>query len=156
MRAKEAFFITLFILVSTISAFADISIKAEVDKTTITTDETLTYKLSITSTEKNIPQPQIPKFTGFNAISQAQSSSFSYSTSGPRSILIYAFVLTTTDIGKFKIEPSVIKIKDKTYYTDAFEIEVTHGKSEPKTPSKPELPLPKEPPSESGQPQFTL
>lgn len=146
------FFIFLFISM----AFAEISIKAKVDKTSITTDETLTYKLIITSTEKQVPQPEVPKFEGFNVVSQAQSSTFSYLKTGPKTILVFAFVLTPTDIGKFKIEPGSIALKGKTYATDTFEIEVTQGKTKPQVPLGLESPLPKRTQPQTEQPQITL
>lgn len=146
--------ISLFLFIG--RASAEISIKAEVDKISITTDENLTYKLIITSTQDKIPEPQVPKFTGFTVLSQAQSSTFSYLKTGPKTILVFAFVLAPTDIGKFKIEPSAIKIKDQTYSTDTFEIEVTQGEARPKAPSEPESPLPEERLPKSDQPQITL
>ena len=60
-------FTSLFIA----EAFAQTSIKAEVDKTIVTTDDAITYKLIITSSEENIPKPQLPRFTGFKIISSA-------------------------------------------------------------------------------------
>ena len=137
-------------------AYAETSIKAEVDKTSITTDETLTYKIIITSSEKRMPEPQIPKFEGFSVISQAQSSTISFVQAGIKTILVYAFILAPTDKGKFKIRPSTIKIKNKTYSSDAFEIEVTQGKSKPKPPSEQKPSLPKELPQEEEKPQITL
>lgn len=137
-------------------AFTETSIKSEVDKKSITTDENVIYKLTITSTDKNIPQPQLPKFTGFVVISQVQSSNISLVKGGIKTILVYAFVLTPIVIGKFKIEPSFIKVKNKTCSTDTFEIEVTQGKRKPNPPQKEGLPLPEKPPSESEEPQVTL
>ena len=145
-------FIFLFISM----AFAEISIKAEVGKTSITTDETLTYKLIITSTEKQVPQPEVPKFEGFNVVSQAQSSTFSYLKTGPKTILVFAFILTPTDIGKFKIEPSSIALEGKTYATDTFEIEVTPDKARPKTPLEQRPSQPEKIQPESEEPQITL
>ena len=146
----------LLILFSTAPAFAEISIKAEVDKTSISTDETLTYKLIITSTDNQAPEPEVPKFTGFNVISQAQSSTFSYLKTGPKTVLVFAFILAPLEAGKFKIEPSVIKLKGKTYSADSFEIEVTQGKAKPKAPPEEKQTLPEKFPSESDQPQITL
>jgi hypothetical protein len=156
MKFKLFISTILFIFFSAANAFGEISIKAEVDKTSISTDETLTYKLAITSTENEAAQPQIPKFTGFNVISQAQSSTFSYLKTGPRTVLVFAFILAPNDIGKFKIEPSVIKLKSKTYSTDSFEIEVTQGKAKPQVPPEEKPSLPEEFQPESGQPKITL
>jgi hypothetical protein len=135
----------IFIFLSSALAFAQIHIKAEVDKTSISTGEVLTYKLTIASTEKNTPPPQIPEFKGFNIISQAQSSTISLSGKDTQTIVVYAFILAPQDTGKFQIEPSKINLAGKTYYTDSFEIEVT----EP-------LPLPEESIPESEQPKITL
>jgi hypothetical protein len=136
--------------------FAETSIKAEVDNTSITTGETLTYKLVITSSDKKLPTPELPKFEGFNVLSQAQSQTISLVKSDVKTILVYAFVLAPTDTGKFKIEPSAIKIKNETYSSDAFEIEVRQGRAKPqaKPEQKPSLPEPTQP--ESEQPKIVL
>lgn len=147
---KKLFLAGIFIFLFTATALAETSLKAEVDKASITTDEAITYKLTIDSTDKNIPQPQLPKFAGFQVISQAQSSNISWLKNGIKTILVYNFILAPVDIGKFKIEPSSLKIKNKTYASDGFEIEVTQGKRKPKPP------LPEEPQPESEEPQVTL
>jgi hypothetical protein len=129
-------------------AFAETSLKSEVDKTRITTDETITYKVIITSSEKTLPQAQIPKFEGFEAVSQAESSTVSFKGGSIKNILVYAFILAPKETGKFKIEAATIKIKNDTYSSDTFEIEVTQGKAKPK-------PKPKEQPfqPEENQPE---
>jgi len=137
-------------------AFAEVSINAKVDKTKINTDEAVTYKVTIISSERNIPAPQIPKFKSFNMVSQSQSSTASFTKSKINIVIVYTFILAPADIGRFKIEPSIIKIKDKVYTTDSFEIEVVLGKAKPvpkpeKKPSLPEELLP-----EREQPQITL
>ena len=146
-----AIFVFAFLAVS----FAETEIKAEADKTSITTDDTLIYKIIITSSDKAVPAPQLPEFTGFGVLSQAQSSTMSYVKSNVKTILVYAFVLAPTEAGKFEIGPSTIKIGNKTYSTQALEIEVKPGKTKPKThleePSLPEKSLP-----ESQEAQVTL
>lgn len=145
-------FTSLFIA----TAFGQTSIKAEVDKTITTTDDVVTYKLIVTSSEKDIPQPQLPKFTGFKAISQAQSSTLSFTQGNVKTIVAYAFILAPTDIGKFKIEPGAIKIKNETFSTGIFEIEVKQGKPKLEPEEKPPIPE-KTPPEETEElPQITL
>lgn len=138
-------FSLLFLLTSKV--LAQTSIKAEVDKISLTTDETLTYKLTVTSSEKKIPSPDLPKFEGFIVVSKAQSSKVSFVKGNIKTVLIYTYILAPIDIGRFKIEPSSIKIKDKTYSTEVFKIQVIQGKAKPKV-------SPEEKPSE--QPQITL
>lgn len=147
-------FMSLFIS----AAFGQTSIKAEADKASLTTDETTTYKLTITSVEKNVPTPNLPKFTGFKVIASTQSSSVTFAKGDVKSIIVYAFVLAPTDTGKFKIEPSSIKIKNETFSTEAFEIEVKQGKPKPKAEpkGKPRIPEETQPEETEELPQITL
>jgi len=131
-------------------AFAETSLEAEVDKATLSTDDTLTYKLSITSTDQALPLPRLPRFDGFNIISTAQSSNVSFAQSEVKTQVVYAVVLSPTAVGKFKIEASSLKIKNKVLTTDSFQIEVTQGKTKP-PPQQEESPLP-----ESAEPQYSL
>lgn len=153
MKLKVIVSTGLFILSFLISSFAQTSVKAQVDKTRITSDEAITYKFIITSSEKNLPPPQVPKFSGFIIISQSQSSNISLAQGKIKTILVYAFVLLPTEVGKLKIEPGSIKIKDDTYSTNAFEIEVKPGKRKP---SLPQESPPPEPEEQEQQPKVTL
>jgi HAMP domain-containing protein len=156
MRNKVIIIAALFIFCGYIKAFAEITIKSEIDKLKITTDDTITYKLIITSTAKNIPEPRVPDFTGFAVVSQAQSSTISFIKSGIKSILVYAYILAPLESGKFKIKPSQIKVKNKIVSSQGFEIEVKPAKPGTKNLSEEKpVPLP-ETPSESEQPQVTL
>lgn len=137
-------------------AFAEISLKAEVDKTSITTDEFVTYKITVNSDEQNTPVPEIPKFSGFNIVSQLQSSSLSLGSGRLNASIIYTYILAPMQVGKFKIEPCNIKIKGQTYTSDAIEIEVTQGKAKPQPKPKEEPRHPALPQPESEEPQVTL
>ena len=153
----KTIFLELIFIFSFLSlAFAENIIKAEVDKTSLSTDEDLTYKTIITSSEKKLPSPQVPKFEGFDIVSQAQSSTISFVKSEIKTILVYVYILAPTNIGKFKIGPSTIKIENKTYSTDTFQIEVIQGKTKPKNLPEKKLPLPEKPQPESEEPQVTL
>jgi hypothetical protein len=156
MRNKTLVITLLLIFSACIKAFAETTIKAEVDKLSITLDETVTYKLIIGSTEKRLPEPTVPDFAGFNVISQAQSSTISFVKGGIQSVLVYAFILEPQAVGKFKIKPSLIKVKNKTISSAGFEIEVKPEKpGTKKAPEEKPAPLPEAPP-ESQEPQVTL
>ena len=148
----------IFIFLFKASVFAQISIKAEVDKKSITTDENITYKITITSAQKNIPEPKIPEFKGFNILSSAQSSTVSFVESGIKAMLVYAFILSPTQTGKLKIEPVIIKIKNEIYSSDSLQIEVKQGKTQPKPKPEqaPSLPEESQPEPESEPAQTTL
>lgn len=137
-------------------ALAETTIKAEVDKTSLMLDENLTYKLSVISSEKNIALPELPKFEGFDLISRIQSSSMSLATGAIEMKLSFVFVLAPTDIGKFKIEPSSLKIDRQLYSSESFDIEVKPGKSPPKSKADSALPKNIPPEIESEEPQINL
>jgi len=137
-----------FILLSFSFVFAETSIKAEVNKKNISTDEVVTYKLVISSSEVKLPLPQTPKFEGFKVVSVAQSNSTAFSQGKPQVTLSYAFILVPLKTGKIKIPPASIKVSNKNYSSDAFEVEVKQGKrviQSPKTPSKKGMPSSLEP-----------
>ncbi|MBU1869494.1 MAG: BatD family protein, partial [Candidatus Omnitrophica bacterium] len=102
--------ILLFLIYSAPALFGETVVKAEVDKVSVTTDDQITYKLTITSSEKNIPAPKVPKFDNFIVLSQAQSSQISLKKGDVNTFVVYAFVLAPAKVGKFKIEPSVVDI----------------------------------------------
>ena len=142
-------------------SFAEISIKAEVDKSKITTDEQLTYKVVITSNEKQVPPLNIPQFTGFRVLSTANSSTMTFVKNQVKTFLAYVFILAPAELGKLKIEPSYLKTKDDILPTKSFEIEVVQGQTRLEPLPKPEekSPLPKKdifPAPDSKQPQITL
>lgn len=156
MTGKIIIITFILFFVSFIRVFADTDIKAEVDKTSITIDQTLTYKITITSTEQNIPSPQLPKFKDFDVISKAQSSNFSLAANKVKTVLVYAFVLAPTRTGKFTIEPASVKVKKDTYSSESFEIEARQGKSKPRAPQKERPSLPQGLQPESEEPQIIL
>lgn len=139
------------------TAFSEITFKAEVDKTIITTDELLTYKVTVKSSEKKMPQPEIPEFNGFKVISQSHSSAISFGRGSMQTTIVYIFVLSALDMGRFKIDPAFLKLKDKVYTSESFEVEVSPGKTKPKPPIKSEPDLDEQSPAaEPEYPQITL
>jgi hypothetical protein len=133
--------------------FAETSIKAEVDKTSLTTDDSLTYKITIESTDKKVSDLKLSEFKGFAVISQLQSSSIAFEKGKSRASVVYSFILAPVETGRLFIGPASVSVGRQVYSTDSFEIQVTQGKAKPEKPSPPE-----ENPPEAGSdmPQFTL
>ncbi|MCU0651774.1 MAG: BatD family protein [Candidatus Omnitrophica bacterium] len=155
MLKKFIIFAVLFLL-SSAPALAQTSIKAEIDKQSISTDEALTYKIIIVSTEKQIPRPQLPAFEGFNVVSQAQSTSVNFSSAGVKNAAVFIYILVPNKTGEIEIKPSSIKVDNQVLSSDSFKIQVKQGKSKP----QPKL-NPKQQPSlpqgiSSGQEETTL
>jgi hypothetical protein len=155
---KILFLFLAFFLLFQSSALAEISLRCEVDKKTIATDDELVYKLIISSSEKNIPAPNLPAFAGFGVISQAQSSTVIFKKSDIKTLLVYTYILTPLKAGKFKIAPSAVTIKDKTYTCEEIEIEVIQGNSKlhGRQPQEKSQAFPGQGPPESDGPQITL
>lgn len=152
---KRTIFCTLFlIMLIIVPALAETTIKAEVDRKVMTTDDELVYKLVVASNKRVLPSPEFPKFEGFSILSQADSSTMSFLKGEIKTILVYAVILVPNGTGKFTISPAMLKLKDKTYSSDSFEIEVTQGKNIPEVLPKEKPPLPGQPQSE--EPQTTL
>ena len=154
---KTLFLFLTFSLLLTSSVFAEISLRCEVDKESISSDDELVYKLIVSSSEKNIPALKPPAFQGFSILSQAESSTVVFGKGNLKTLLVYSYILVPLRPGKFKIEPSTITIKDKTYASQEIEIEVTGGRKRPgRQPEEKIKPLPEELSPDSGQPQITL
>jgi hypothetical protein len=145
----------LFVFLAVSHVLAQTALKAEVDKKELTADELLTYKLIVTTQEKKVSAPAVPKFEGFVVVSQAQSSTISFVKNSAKTILVYAFILAPKEAGKFTIEPSILKMKNSVISSESFEIEVKAGKLKPRPQPEEELP-PAKPQIETGQPQVTL
>jgi len=155
VNPKAFIFTALFIAYLTGSASAETAIKAEVDKPKITTDDALTYKLIVTTTERKIPQPALPKFENFIIVSQANSSTVSFAKGGAKTILVFAFILAPKATGRLKIESASVQAEGKTYAAPEIEVNVAQGKRKLPVPPKKGEPAPKKVPPRSG-PQYTL
>lgn len=152
--ALRGIIVTFFICLFAVRAFAETSLKAQVDKTRLNIGESLTYKLLITSAEKDTPAPRLPKFHGFSVLSQFESSDISLKSGKLKAETAYVFVLSPQHAGKLKIEPAAISINGKSLSSAAFEIEAVAGKADNNTKKHPEqAPLPSEIPSEDDLPE---
>ncbi|MFA5090919.1 MAG: BatD family protein [Candidatus Omnitrophota bacterium] len=153
----------IFLLILLGPVYAEISIKAEVDKVSIPSNGKVTYKLTVTTSEAHLPVVQIPTFGGFNIISRGDSTAVTFARGQRKTTLVSLFVLSPKSTGKFKIEPSVVKLKLRptANKSEGFEIEVTAAESDEEGMSSAESDeegmsdLPKPPPlntpSSSGQ-----
>jgi hypothetical protein len=145
MKIKLLLINALLVLCALSDVLAVAPIKAQVNKTNITTDEKINYKITIVVAEDKLDEPEIPEFAGFNVVSRLQSSTISFVKNNINTTLVYEFILAPVDVGKLKIEPIQVTIKGKTYSSQTFEIEVKQGKLMPQQkPSQAESEKPEE------------
>ena len=133
------------ILLSPLLVFAEQAIHAEVDKTELSTDGVLTYKVSITSSGNEPMVPEVPEFDDFSVLSQMQSTQLSFAGDRADKVFEYSFVLRPKKDGELTIKPAVIRVGDQEYSSDSFSINVSPGQTQ-----APEV-MP-----ETGQPRITL
>lgn len=157
MKVRLVFVAILASLFLSTNVFADTSIKAEVDRYSLTLGQALTYTLSLSSSEKKVPVPEMPDFSGFDVLSSAQSTNISFVKGSVVTNMVYTFALLPVNMGKFKIAPCKIAIEGKAYATTEFEIEVTQPNPTAPEPSfqEPGLPKKETPPKYEGE-QLTL
>jgi len=153
---KITFIALIFLCLFVALAYAGTSIKAEVTKPKLSADEAFIYRLTIATTEKKLPLPELPSFENFNLLSQAQSSTMSYAKNEIITTLIYEFYLAPTAAGQFIIKPSSIKINDSKVFTATFEIEVTPGSNQLPVSSGQKSTSPVKEVSESAGPRINL
>lgn len=156
MRSKIFLFILLSVSLFMAPVYAETTIRAQVNKTRITTDEPLIYKVVVSSDEKMLPALELPKFEGFAQVSKSQSSSISLTAGKITTKLSYDFILASLKPGKITIGPSQIKIKDQFFKSESFDIEVTQGKNKPKIPPQNKLQSPQNIPFDSEESKVTL
>jgi hypothetical protein len=136
--------IILSLVLSRGVAYAETSLKAQVDKKAATTDELISYKVSVISTGDLLSAPQFPDFNGFKVVSQGQSSSLSFAKGGMNSETAYIFTLAPIEPGEIEISPARLKTKEGELASDSFIIKVKQG-DKPLRPAPPEKsPIPQE------------
>jgi hypothetical protein len=136
---RTALLIMLSILAASGVCRAETTIKAELDKRAVTADDTVTYKVTVISSEQQLPPPVFPDFKGFSTLSSSQSSSFSFSGSGTKTMLVYVFVLLPDGPGPVTIPPVQITAGGKKTSSESFTLQISPGTGKFRRPQPPEL-----------------
>lgn len=136
--------------------FAETTIKAEVDKETITADETVTYKLTVISSDRNVSQPAFPEFARFDVLSQSQSSSFSFSDGGTKTMLVYVLVLFPRETGTLEIPAASLSADGKRVSSAKLSVRVTPGTGKFRRPLPAPGPKNRLPPDLGDEPQYEI
>lgn len=105
----------------------DITFTASVNRTAISTDDTLTLQLTLAGTFSGANQPQLPPLEGFAVVGTSQSSQFSVVNGKTSSQVVFTYRLQPTQIGTLTIPAIPIQMGGQTYQTDPITIEVTQG-----------------------------
>jgi hypothetical protein len=105
----------------------------DVDRTSLSTNETLSLTITVATSSVSIkaPQPQLPPLDGFNVVGSSTSSQISIINGEVSTQTTYRYVLQPNQTGELTIEPVTLTIGRQIYQSDPITIQVTEGASTP-------------------------
>lgn len=149
--------LTPIILAILLLSFAGIShaqgqlpITAEVDRTTVSTDETVTLTVTLVADLMGAPRPALPSLEGFNVVGSSTSSQLSIVNGNMSSQAVYVYRLQPYETGALVIEPIQVTLNGQTFSTEPITVQVTQGTGAPPAAAPTQPRAPSAPPS--GQP----
>ena len=124
-------FAVLAMLLLTVPALAQSPITAKVNRTDITTDETVNLVVTVSSQSLAAPRPELPPLDGFEIVGTGSTSQISMVGTKITSEARYRFQLRPTKTGKLTIPPITLTVNGQTYSTDPLTVTVTQGTAPP-------------------------
>lgn len=116
---------------SNASAQSPYGLQAQVDTTDITTDDTVTFTLILTTPDGSAPQLNLPPLDGFNVTNQQSASQYSIVNGQTSTSMSYAYALQPTRTGDIEIPSLHLALNGQTVSTEAFTIHVRQGNGTP-------------------------
>jgi hypothetical protein len=106
---------------------ADLSFTAEVDRTTLTMNDTLTLQLTFSGGRISIPQPALSDIPGFRATFAGQSQNISYVNGQVTTQVIFTFALAPLSPGEHVIPAVTMNVGGQALSTNPIPIRVLSG-----------------------------
>ena len=113
-------------------------ITATVDRTNLSTDETLTLTVAIHGSGE-IPFPSLPHFSDFDVVGQRESSRMSTRNQQTSTEVVYWYTLRPIRPGRATIGAFTVTVDGQTFNTDPIIIEVSQGSARPRPRLDPSL-----------------
>jgi len=119
---------------------------AEVDRTNISTDDTIILTVTVDMFEASLSKPQMPALTGFEVIGRNNATQISMLNGDMTVQETYQYYLRPVKTGELIIEPITLSVYGSTYSTDPIVIQASQGTGNPNPlpqssrPSSPNLP----------------
>ena len=107
-------------------------ITAEVDRASLSTDETLTLTVVIHGSGE-IPSHSLPHFSDFDVVDLRESSRTSTRNQQTSTEVVYRFTLRPIRPGRATIGAFSVTVDGRTFTTDPIEIEVSQGSARPRS-----------------------
>jgi BatD DUF11 like domain len=106
-------------------------LRAEVDANDITTDDTVTYTLTLTTPDGNAPKLGLPTLDGFQVVGSHTASQYSSVNGSSSASMIYAFELQPTRTGDLTIPSLNLDLNGQVLATEPLTVHVTPGNGTP-------------------------
>lgn len=125
------FALLLAVVVSRAHAQSPYELRAQVDANEITTDDTVTLTLTLTTPDGNAPRLNLPALDGFDVVGSSTSSQYSIVNGSANASTVYAFELQPTRAGDITIPSLKLNISGQTLSSQAITVRVTQGNGTP-------------------------
>lgn len=127
--AKTAiiFIVLLFIAGQSASAQGQTPLTAKVDRTSLSTGETLTLTVTVRTLTMNTPQPTLPSLEGFNVVGSSTASQISIINGAMTGQTTYSYRLQPYQTGDLVIGSISLTLDGQTYTTEPITIRVNQG-----------------------------
>ena len=137
LTGKRVLVFTGLLLLLAQAAYAGISFRAEVDKSTVALDDTVTCSIVVSGSDLNdLPQPATPRFDNLTLISNSQSSNITIVNNSASAVYTFDYILRPGRVGPASIGRSNVSFRGTTYYSDPISVTVTKATGKPKAPPK--------------------
>jgi len=130
MNLKKVFYIILsiFFLVFSANASADISIDLTLDRSSVVLTDTIVMKVTVTGKRKS-SFPEIGGLSSFNVVKGGTASRLEFVNGSMSSEVEYIFYLTPLKPGKFVVGPAQVRIKNKIYSSNNVKLTVSKARN---------------------------
>jgi hypothetical protein len=117
-------------------------VSAQVDRTSLTTDDRLTLVVTVDSAAGDASQPMLPALDGFQVLGSSRGSQMSIINGNISSQTYYQYTLQPTQPGDWVIGPVTVTAGGNTYTTEPMAVRVSQGTGVPSAPSQPSSAFP--------------
>jgi hypothetical protein len=133
MRANTKYLIPIILagllaaLVGASHAQEQAPISAEVDRTSLSTGEMLTLRVTIRGSMLDAPRPALPAFEGFDVVNSSTSSQTSIVNGDISSQMVYTYHLRPYQTGDLVIEPIQMTMDGQVFSTEPIVVQAVQG-----------------------------
>ena len=133
---------TIFLSLLSIPVYAQAPtvITAEVDRSTLTTDEVLILSVTIATGSAAASEPRLPALDGFDLVATSTSTQLSIINGVMKSEKVFHYTLHPSAAGEMTIGPILTDQNDQAYQTAPIKVSVSQGTGQRQSPPQPAAP----------------